>query len=282
MEKTEPKYRYLVLSGGSVQGIAHLGAIKQLIDNGLLDLTKLKGLAGTSCGSIFGMLIVLGFTIDEIWDFVYRLDIRKLVNPNFMLLLENLGIDHGNIIHNLLEEILTAKTKISNINFEQLYQITKIRFVVVGTCLTTKSVIFYDYINTPKFEVSKAIRISISMPGFFVPVTIEGKQYIDGGIMNNYPINVFQDKLEETIGILISHNYDTHCQFLDQYIMAIFNLYMYLVYEKDIDTYMKNTIRVKCSSNITTVFNFNIDNQTKIEIYQSGIRACKEFIQKNI
>jgi predicted acylesterase/phospholipase RssA len=280
MEEYEPRYKYLVLSGGSIQGIAHIGAIKKLVERKLIDLNKLKGLAGTSCGSIIGMLVILGFSIDEIWDFVYCLDIKKLFNPNIMLLFDNLGVDHGLIIYNLIEDILTAKTKVPKINFEQLYQITKVHFIVVGTCLTTKTAIYYDHLNTPMFEVSKAIRISISMPGFFVPVTIDGNQYIDGGIMDNYPIGVFSDKLDETIGILISHNYDTHYQFLDQYIMAVFNLYMYLIYEKNIHTYQKNTIYVKCSTNIASLFNFNIDNRTKVEIYNLGINACEEFIKK--
>ena len=37
-----------------------------------------------------------------------------------------------------------------------------------------------------------AIRISISMPGFFTPVTIDNKKYIDGAILDNYPINFFE------------------------------------------------------------------------------------------
>ncbi|AEQ33381.1 patatin-like phospholipase [Megavirus chiliensis] len=276
----EPKYYNIVLSGGSVRGLSHIGAVKKLVDDKLINLNKIKAVAGASAGALFGLLIVLGFDIDEIWNFVLDLDTKKMVNPDLLLILNKCGIDTGKIIYDLFEEILFSKTNNKHINFRQLYEITKIHFTVVGSCLTTKKAVYYDYINTPNFKVSVAIRISIGMPGFFVPVTIDDKKYIDGAILDNYPMNLFKDRLSETIGILICNEYNTDYKCFEEYFMAIINLFMHQYYLKMADQYTENTIYVTKSPNNVCIFNFDLDNITKKELYEGGYEAAREFIEK--
>lgn len=278
--KTEPKYKYLVLSGGSIRGISHIGAIKRLIDEKLLDFTKLKGLVGTSVGALLGVLVVLGFNINEIWDFIYSLDIKKIVKPDLFLFLKKCGIESGQIIYNIFEEILTKKTNVKHINFEQLYQITKIHFIIVGSCLTTKEIIYYDHINTPLFKVSLAVRISISMPGFFTPVVIDNKHYIDGGILNDYPMNIFKDYMDETIGILICNDFNTNYNYPEEYFMAIMNLFLHHFYQKNFDQYINNTVYIREKPDNVFIYNFNVDNKTKVDLYNCGISASEEFIKR--
>lgn len=275
----KPFYENLVLSGGGVRGISHVGAIKKLINEGLLDLKKLKAIAGTSAGSLLATLIVLGFTIDEIWNFIYNLDMKKLIQPNFVLFLRGYGIESGNIIYNLFEDILATSTGIQKISFEQLYNLTKVQLTVVGSCLTTKEAIYYNHINTPTFSVSLALRISVSMPGFFIPVTIDNKKYIDGGLINNYPMNLFEHELDKTIGILISNDYNTNHDFLENYFMAIINLFMYNYYQKSADNYAKNTIFIKEIPDKLFILNFSMCNNTKIKLLENGMNAASKFIE---
>lgn len=275
----EPKYNFLVLSGGSVYAISQIGAVKKLIEEKLIDLKKLKAVAGTSAGSLFGVLIVLGFTIDEIWDFVYHLDMKNMVKPDFFMLLQKCGVESGQIIHNLFEEILTKKTGIKHINFRQLYELTKIHFIIVGSCLTTKEIVYYDYINTPTFKVSMAIRISISIPGFFTPVTIGNNKYVDGGILNDYPMNLFADKLDKTIGILVCNEFKTDYKYPEEYFMAIINLFLYHYYQKTADQWHENTIYIKKKIDNVSLFNFDVNNKTKEDLYASGVEASEEFIE---
>ena len=240
----EPKYRNLVLSGGSIKGISHLGAIKRLIEKNLIDLKKLDAVAGTSVGSIIALFITLGFTIEEIWQFVYLIDLKRLINPNFLILLKKCGVETGHMLCNIFEDILTKKTGTKHINFKQLYDSTKIHLIIVGSCLTTKQPVYYDHINTPYFKVSVAIRISISLPGLFTPVVIDDKKYIDGGILNNYAMNLFEDKMEKTIGLLICGEYNTDYKYFEEYFMAIMNLFMYHFYQKTADQYRDNTVYI--------------------------------------
>ena len=169
----DPQYKNLVLSGGSVKGIAHIGALKKLVDEKLIVLNKLKAVAATSVGSLFALLIVLGFSIEEIWNFILYLDMKKMVNPDFFLFLKKCGFDNGQIIYNLFEEILTKKTNIKHINFRQLHELTKIHLTVVGSCLTTKEPVYYDHINTPNFKVSiTALIVTILSNKSNLPTTV--------------------------------------------------------------------------------------------------------------
>jgi NTE family protein len=276
--KPEPKYHNLVLSGGSTRGIAHIGAVKKLVEANLIDLTKLKALACTSAGAFMGVLIVLGFTIDEIWSFIKLIDFRKLVSPNILLFLTQCGIETGQTLHNVIEDILNKKTGIANITFAQLYEITKITFTVVGSCLNTKEAIYYNHLNTPDFKVSLAIRISTSMPGFFIPVKIDGKTYIDGAVIDNYPIDLFHEELDKTIGILICTDYSTDYSYPEEFISSMMNLVLYLCYKRDYVKYKENTVYINKTVVNMSAFDFDIDMEKKQKIYESGIQAVEEFI----
>ncbi|BCS83095.1 patatin-like phospholipase [Cotonvirus japonicus] len=280
--KIKKKYQYtnLVLSGGSIRGISHIGAIQKMIDENLIDLSKIKAIAGASAGAVFGLFFVLGFDTNDIWSLILNIDTNKIINPNLLLILEKCGIEQGNIIYNYFEDILVAKTGIKHINFKQLYEITKIEFTVVGSCLTTKETIYFNHKNTPNFKVSVAIRISISMPVFFVPVEINKKKYIDGAILDNYPMSLFEDDLENTLGILICDDNNTVYNCFEEYFLAIINLFMHNYYRKTSDQYVNNTIYVNKSPDNVFVFNFNLDDQTKHNIYNCGIEAANNFIQK--
>ena len=280
--KPGPKYHHLVLSGGGIKGVAHVGAIKKLVDDGLIDLKQLKTVVGTSAGALLGSLVVLGFTIDEIWSFVYCLNFKKMFNPEIFLLFKKYGMETGQTIYNLFEEILHRKTGIKHITFKQLFDLNQIHFVIVGTNLTDKKEMYYDYINTPSFRISIAIRISISLPGMFVPVIIGGKTYIDGGMLNNYAMNLLEDKMDQTIGILICSEYHTEYKHPEEYFIAIMNLFMYSCVKDNEQKYPKNTLYIKKMPDPTLSFKFDIDSKTKMEFYKWGVESAEEFIKRQL
>uniref|UniRef100_A0A6C0CA39 PNPLA domain-containing protein n=1 Tax=viral metagenome TaxID=1070528 RepID=A0A6C0CA39_9ZZZZ len=284
------QYTNLVLSGGGTKGIAHIGAIQKLIDNGLLDLSTLKGVAGSSAGALAGLLIVLGFDMTNILNFVMCLDMKKLINPDVSLFLNKCGVDDGRTIFNLIEEILTKATGIKHINFRQLFELTGINFTVTGTCLTDSIAVRYNHVNTPNFKVSVAIRISISVPILFVPVDIDGKKYIDGSALDNYPMELFADEIDKTIGILLGIEYDTTYNCPEQFFRAVLHLIMKHYYAEDHTKYEKNTIHVtktkefaeknKSCDDMMSDFSFDINNDVKKAIYQAGVDAADKFCTK--
>lgn len=277
IRKPFPVYTNLVLSGGSVRGISIVGALKELVDRELINFSKLKSVTGTSAGAMCGILIVLGYNANEIKDIIYSLDMAKQVRPELPLLLKKFGVDDGQIIRNFFEDRIVEKTNNRHINFKQLYDLTQIHLTIVASCLTTKIVSYFDHINTPFLSVAVALRASFSMPGFFTPVTINNQIYIDGGILNNYAMNLHESELDNTIGILVSYDYDTNYNCLEEYIAAVLNLFMHEHYYKTIDKYANSTVYItKCPENVST-FNFNITSELKNKLLECGCEAAKQF-----
>jgi NTE family protein len=276
--KSKKKYKNLVMSGGSVKGTCHIGALSKLWDDGLI--TDIKACAGTSAGALLGCLLIIGFNPSEIWDFILSIDVGKLVRPDLFLFLKECGVDTGKVIFNLFEEILTKKTGIKHITFQQLYEFTKISFTVVGSCLTTKEAVYYSHTNTPNFKVSVALRISIGIPGFFTPVILDGKKYIDGGVLDNFPMSLFKDELEDTIGILICGDDDTNYEYPEQYPMAVMNLFLHNFQKLIYDKYQSQTIYLKCNVDEISCFSFELDDCTKKKLFDIGYDSATEYLKK--
>jgi len=275
------KYKNIVLSGGGVYGVCHIGVLQRLCDIGLVKLDELEAIAGTSAGAIVACLICAQFKIEEIWEFIKCIDTRKLVDPDIFMLFKDCGIETGKTLYYLLEDILSQKTGIAKITFRQLYEKSHIKFIAVGTCLTTKEIVYYDYERTPDFSVSMAVRISIGVPGIFIPVEIDGKKYIDGGILNNYAMNLFKGEEETTIGSLIYSDYKTDYRYPEEYFMAIINLFMHYFYNKKEEKYSKNTILVKKNEGEEqSFFNFDVSYEFKLSMYESGIQSVDDYLKR--
>jgi NTE family protein len=199
----------LVLSGGEVKGIAHIGALKALEE--LKYLEKIDTYAGTSIGALISALIVVGYTPDDLYDFIMMFDINKMKSFNlsniigkFMQIIEQHGLDDGDRIEMIVKKMFEKKNISSTVTFKELYEKTKKNLIVTASCMNDANIYYLSYENYPDMEVIKAIRMSISIPFYFVPVKYGTKKYIDGGCIDNYPISLFDDKLDNVIGIYLN------------------------------------------------------------------------------
>lgn len=168
----------LVLSGGGARGIAHLGVIKALEELGI----QINIVSGASFGAIVGAFYADGYSPDDIFKLIVKTNLFKMVQPAInwrgLLTLEKTEI--------LLHQYLTAKT------FEDL----KLPLTVVATNVKKgKSKFFYSG------ELVKPILASSCLPVIFKPVELDGKLYIDGGILNNLPVEPLIGHCDRIIGV---------------------------------------------------------------------------------
>jgi NTE family protein len=276
-ESTEPYYHNLVLSSGGFKGIAQLGAIKRLAESGLINLKKLKGVAGCSAGAMLGMMIIAGMSPDEIWRLFYGINVSEYLEMDPLLILERGGASTGKKIYNLLEEILRERTGIKHITFDQFYRKTGVHFIVVGSSVKTKTAVYYDHLNTPNLKVSLAVRISIGVPIVFTPIEIDGEYQIDGAVCDSYPIELFKNDIEKTIGIRCNETFNTEFNNVPQYLFALAMLSLHQHFSKTCELYPDHTIIINDKKS-TSVVAGQIADETKEELYQTGIQAADEFI----
>lgn len=266
-----PTITNLVLSGGGVKGIVMLGALKALDDNGML--TNIKAISMTSVGSLIGSLYAMGYKIDDLYEFLSILDISKMKSLQPSRLLSQFGLDDGKKLIIVVEKLLEAKNISPNITLLELYEKTNIKLYITGTCLNDKKTYYFSHLSHPNMQLKIAIRISTSVPLWFVPVEYECNVYVDGGCMENYPISIFKDELDSTIGI--------HLTSEKPQVKSVDNLESFLInllqcFEegselKAICGYEKNTVQLN-TSNMSS-FNLNISDNFKQEMFDFGYQT---------
>jgi NTE family protein len=161
----------LVLSGGGARGMAHIGVIEELERQGY----EISSIAGTSMGALVGGIYALG-KMEELKNWLYTLDKLKvfhLVDFTF----SGHGLIKGDRVLNTMKEMIADK------NIEEL----NIPFVAVATDVLNKK----EKVFTTG-SVYDAIRASIAIPTVFTPVRTTNAVLVDGGVMNNIPINHVQ------------------------------------------------------------------------------------------
>ena len=91
-------------------------------------------------------------------------------------------------------------------------------------------------------------------------------------------MNLFEDRLDETIGVMICSEYNTNYTCPEEYFVAIYNIFMHHFFQKTADKYKENTIYVHETCENLSMLNFGIDKNTKTELFNCGISAAREFI----
>lgn len=158
----------LVLSGGGARGIAHIGVIEELIDQGY----EIKAVAGTSMGALVGGMYALG-KLNELKDWMLTLD-RSTVFGLVDFTFRGKGLVKADRVLN------TMKVFIHDADIGEL----AIPFVAVATnVISGQEVLFRSG------SMYEAIRASIAIPSVITPVEGDGKLLVDGGVLNNLPVN---------------------------------------------------------------------------------------------
>jgi NTE family protein len=201
-----PKPRIgLVLSGGAARGLAHIGVLKALEEQGI----KIDAIAGTSMGAVIGGLYASGYKIDELeklaldidWqqalsDAPPRKDVpfrRKQDDRDFLVKQKlsfrddgslglPLGVIQGQNLALLLESLLAHASDIRD--FDKL----PIPFRAVATDIVSGEKMVFR-----KGHLPQVIRASMSIPAIFAPVEVNGRLLVDGGMVDNIPLDVARE-----------------------------------------------------------------------------------------
>lgn len=163
----------LVLSGGSAYGFAHIGILKILLENNVLpDI-----IVGTSMGAIIGGLFASGISIDEMENILTNFSRSKIVDISLFTMFKK-GLLQGSKVTKILEGLIGDK------NIEDC----PIKFACISSDLRTGEKVVFSNGN-----MVTAIRSSMSVPGIFSPVELDGRFLVDGGVADNLPVDVARD-----------------------------------------------------------------------------------------
>lgn len=183
-----PEYTTLVMSGGGVRGLALLGALQYLADQNRL--SRIQKFIGTSIGAIIGYLIAIGYSPIEIMiqvnqrhmieTFVQSLNIMDLVNHG--------GAMNYFVLHEILEDMTISKIG-HVLTLRQLYDDFGKHLVCCTYNYSRRVCEYLDYHHHPNMPCLTALRMSSSLPFIFHPFTYDGSMYVDGAMMDSFPVS---------------------------------------------------------------------------------------------
>ena len=188
----------LVLSGGGAKGLAHIGALKVIEDAGI----KIDYIGGTSMGAIVGALYASGYSAHELDSIFNATDFAQLIQDNvprsaktfyekedseryaLTLPFDNFKVSFPQAIsggQNIYNELVRLLYHVKDVkDFNKL----PIPFLCIATNVETGKPVLLDNGYLPE-----AIMASGTFPSLFEPTEIDGNILIDGGVVNNYPID---------------------------------------------------------------------------------------------
>jgi NTE family protein len=160
----------LVLGGGGTRGFAHVGVIKALEAQGIVpDI-----IVGTSVGSAIGALYAAGYTGFQLQDMSIPMKQERVIAWS----LPNRGLFTGRPLQDFINQAVKQQP------LEKLHR----TFAVVATDLVSGERIVFRTGNT-----GVAVSASSAVPGVFQPVVINGKSYVDGGLVRPVPVSEARD-----------------------------------------------------------------------------------------
>ncbi|MCO6481103.1 MAG: patatin-like phospholipase family protein [Phaeodactylibacter sp.] len=168
----------LALSGGGARGIAHIGVLQALQEQGIIP----EVVSGASAGSIVGALYAAGKKPGEIMEFVRKASFFKL----FKVSIPFSGLTRLTYLRDRLAESIPEDS------FEALEKklIVAIANLNTGECEMRSSGKLFDVVTA-----------SSSIPLIFQPVEIDGQFYVDGGLLDNMPVGPLKPLCDITIAV---------------------------------------------------------------------------------
>jgi NTE family protein len=239
----------LVFEGGSVKGLAYVGALNVLeaysqCNHGRPFLNQeIIRVAGTSAGAIMALLIALGLDIQEInlvmktTTFSNFEDVQWYARGSVLkgyAVYSSGYLCEGEKFMDWVKDLIASKLKVrDDLSFSELLGKTGKHLHVYAVRLNDNRVISFNPTETPKFSVALAIRMSMSIPVFFKPVRVQetcdksgyptsitldhnhgDTYYVDGGVKLNYPYSFLKNKLKLADSEMLGFKVDSALEIL--------------------------------------------------------------------
>jgi NTE family protein len=294
----------IVLEGGGVKGIGLVGALEELMGAGY----RANRVAGTSAGAIVGSLLAAGMPVADMVATLQNLDYTKFRDESLLdklsipgkaasFLFEK-GIYEGKYLQSWLAGLLEslgvrtfADLRLTEPWADELPPERRYKLVVIVSDVSRGRIVRlpWDYasygLDPDKQLVADAVRASMSIPFFYEPVNLKGNYLVDGGLLSNFPVTIFDDHTPwPTFGVKLSAKAEAVAKMnpvtnpLD-YSLAILSTAMNAHDALHIDNPCTQMRTIFIDTFDLKATDFDITREEQAKLYESGRKHAKSFLE---
>ena len=274
---TAEDIHYLSFGGGGVRGIAFAGAICELFSLLRYDVRYLRGTSGTSIGALYAAALAAGVTPQRLLEVARTTSLMDLVHPHITNLFTEWGFDTSDALEAWIDSHLGNR----KMTFAQLYSETGRVLKLTATNLDTCTCYVLDHTSEPDMSIAHGVAMSMCLPPLFAPIRHKGALMVDGGILNNYPIDLFP--AEHTLGFKVRWGHTSNLRGgFEKYFARLTYCTLSAAERRILDnlheTYRKHTIDIDCGD-VSTI-NWRLPDSSVNAILERGRSVVREFVHK--
>jgi len=261
----------LCLAGSVQRGISYIGSLKKFEDMSLLNRKSLKKCVGTSIGSFILTCYIIGYSINEMLTLTMESNLNNFIDIS--LNNNKNAIANGNVFRQWVYDSLLLKIN-PEITLLELYNITGVHLIITSTSIED-GLVHIDHINNPDMILYKALIASMNIPLIYSPYEINNKNYVDGGLLDNFPLYILGPK---AVGIrtISNKNYNINDPF------SLLDRLNSLCYEH-LSSFKKPSSKyiVEIDTSDFSKIDFSINKHDKITLYMRGYNSVSEELFKD-
>lgn len=273
-EKEIEKVTEICLAGACNRGISYIGCFKKLEE---LNLLNLKKIVGVSIGSFIGACYMIGYSSEELLEMIVNKNMNEFKDFSIN---ETGAVLKGEKYKKWVFEVLEKKEDPS-ITLKKLFEKNGIEYTITTTCIYSSNnefsegIVYLNYKNTPDMSLFTAISCSMAFPFLFPPVVYKNCQFIDGGVLDNFPMDLLSIN---AIGIKVnfkpidSSSTKNPISYIGKIFELISNRFKILKDEQH-----KNIILINCDD--FDIVNFEMSIDDKITLYKRGYISTTTFFE---
>jgi len=251
---------HLVLSGAGTNGLVQIGLLHYLLDQDKLVLTTIKSIYATSAGAILSILLLIGVAIPEMKEYIINRPWEKFFDIQF----HDKGIFPSSHLYDMVKPFMLAYDIPDTYTLLDLYQKSGVDLHIFTTKINGMECIDLNHSTFPALTLSEAIRMTASLPIVFTPVKYNNEYYIDGGFINNCPLQSIQKHSYPPDSILIIDISQECPIYTDESSMLD---YMHILFLNALDIISANTYNKTLKQDYKHYYLIDVESMFKSEVW---------------
>ena len=285
----EEKIKSMVFSGGGQTFFSFYGIVKQSNIKKYWNYENLEALYGTSAGAMISVFIALNiewevldnYIIKRPWDKIFNLSMDSLSN-----IVEKHGLYNIESMKEIFKPLFSLKEMDINITLKEFYDLNHIDLHIYTTEVNEFNFVDLSHKTHPNWKVVDAVYCSSCIPLIFEPYIDNSCCYLDGGFLNDFPLNdCLQNYKEEEVFAIKKYGKEIQSISKDtnliDFINILCNKSLKKILNKERD-YIKNTLFIQGNQvSLDEILNITSSQELRIQAIQTGMNIFDEYLIKN-